>query len=48
MALASERGVKFGSRGGRSFRAVTHRMVTATDIDEALDRVEHCARDTSK
>lgn len=48
IGLASERGVKFGPRGDRSFRAVTHRMITTTDIDEALNRVERCARGTSK
>lgn len=34
-----ERGVKFLSRGGRSVRAVTNRMVDAEDIEEALQRV---------
>ena len=48
MGLASEQGVKFGSRGGRSFRAVTHRMITTIDVDGALDRIERCARDTFK
>jgi threonine aldolase len=31
-----ERGVKFLSRGGRNVRAVTNRMVSAEDIEEAL------------
>jgi threonine aldolase len=35
----SERGVKVISRGGRAVRAVTNRMVNATDIDEALERI---------
>jgi threonine aldolase len=33
-------GVRVGSRGGNLFRAVTHRMVSAVDIDEALARLE--------
>jgi threonine aldolase len=33
-------GVKVGSRGGNLFRAVTHRMVSSADIDEALTRLE--------
>jgi threonine aldolase len=35
----SERGVRVISRGGRAVRAVTNRMVNATDIDEALERI---------
>ena len=34
------RGVKIGLRDGRPFRAVTHRMISSTDIDEALTRIE--------
>jgi threonine aldolase len=37
-------GVKIGLRDGRSFRAVTHRMVSSTDIDEALTRIEAVCR----
>ena len=33
-------GVKVGSPGGQRVRAVTHRMVEAGDIDEALKRIE--------
>jgi threonine aldolase len=33
-------GVKIGLRDGRPFRAVTHRMVSSSDIDEALARIE--------
>jgi threonine aldolase len=33
------RGVKLSPRGGQQFRAVTHRMITAEDIDEALNRI---------
>ena len=40
-----EVGVKVGLRDGRPFRAVTHYMVTSSDIDEALARIEAvCAR----
>jgi threonine aldolase len=42
----NNRGVKVGYRGGQRFRAVTHRMVSAEDIDEALNRIEVCARET--
>jgi threonine aldolase len=38
------RGVKFSHRGGQRFRAVTHRMVSAADIDEALSRTELCLK----
>ncbi len=38
--LMAARGVRFTYPGGRRVRAVTHRMVGAEDIDEALDRVE--------
>jgi len=34
------RGVKLNSRGGRRFRAVTHRMVGKSDVGEALNRIE--------
>ncbi len=40
----SLRGVKVSPRGGRQFRLVTHRMVSAADIDEALVRIEACLR----
>jgi len=33
------RGVRLGNRGGQKVRAVTHRMVSAADIDEALERI---------
>jgi threonine aldolase len=33
-------GVKIGSRGRNLFRAVTHRMVSSEDIDEAIHRIE--------
>lgn len=32
-------GAKVGSRGGNLFRAVTHRMVSSSDVDEALTRI---------
>ena len=37
-------GVKIGLRDGRPFRAVTHRMVSSSDIDEALARIETVCR----
>jgi threonine aldolase len=37
-------GVKIGLRDGRPFRAVTHRMVSSSDIDEALARIEAVCR----
>jgi threonine aldolase len=37
-------GVKIGLRDGRPFRAVTHRMVLPSDIDEALARIEAVCR----
>lgn len=37
-------GVRVGSRGGNLFRAVTHRMVSFADIDEALKRIEGVCR----
>jgi threonine aldolase len=36
----NERGVKFNHRGGNRYRAVTHRMISSNDIDEALNRIE--------
>ena len=40
MQQAEGRGVKLLYRGGQRVRAVTHRMVSAADIDEALNRIE--------
>jgi len=40
-----ERGVKFLSRGGRSVRAVTNRMVSAEDIEEALKRIARLVKE---
>jgi len=39
------RGVRLSYRGGQKFRAVTHRMVSAADIDEALDRIRLYAKE---
>ncbi len=39
-----EKGVLVGSRGGNLFRAVTNRMVSASDIDEALTALESVCR----
>ena len=33
------RGVKFNSRVGRRVRAVTHRMISEADVDEALESI---------
>jgi len=41
----NNRGVKVGYRGDQRFRAVTHRMVSAEDVDEALNRIEAYARE---
>jgi threonine aldolase len=43
-----EKGVKVGSRGGNLFRAVTHRMISTKDIDEALTRIETTCRKPQK
>jgi threonine aldolase len=37
-------GVKIGLRDGHPFRAVTHRMVSSSHIDEALTRIETVCR----
>jgi threonine aldolase len=39
-----EAGVRVGWRGGGLIRAVTHRMITSPDIDEALARIESVCR----
>jgi len=44
----SQRGVKVSPRGGRQFRLVTHRMISAADIDDALVRIEVCLRQLLK
>jgi hypothetical protein len=36
--------VKIGLRDGRPFRAVTHRMVSSSDVDEAVARIEAVCR----
>jgi len=38
------RGIKVGYRGGLRFRAVTNRMLTEADIDEALERISQLVR----
>ena len=40
-------GVRVLYRGGRRIRAVTHRMVSAADIDEALTRIEQVIKELS-
>ncbi|MFC1931332.1 low-specificity L-threonine aldolase [Chloroflexota bacterium] len=44
---AEARGVKFLSRGGHKIRTVTHYMVSAEDIDEALARIEQIVKELS-
>jgi len=39
------RGVRLSYRGGQRFRAVTHRMISAADIDEALNEIELCLKE---
>jgi threonine aldolase len=43
-----ERGVKLIHRGDRWVRAVTHRMVSTADIDDALSRIELLVREFSQ
>jgi len=33
-------GVKVSPFGGNKFRAVTHRMILSSDIDEVIERIE--------
>ncbi len=40
VAELAERGVKVSNRGGNRFRAVTNRMITATDTEEALNIID--------
>lgn len=39
-------GVRLSYRGGRKFRAVTHRMIDASDVDEACNRIRLYAKET--
>jgi threonine aldolase len=39
------RGIRLLLRGGQKVRAVTHRMVNAADIDEALERIERLVKE---
>ena len=41
----TQHGVKVGGLGGRKVRAVTHRMISTADIDEALNRIELLVRE---
>ena len=47
MPAMDTRGVRVLYRGGRRIRAVTHRMVSAADIDEALTRIEQVIKELS-
>ena len=40
-------GVKFLLRGGQMVRGVTHRMIEAADVDEALNRIEYALKKLS-
>jgi threonine aldolase len=40
----ADRGVKLSQRGGRQYRAVTHRMITETDINTALEEIGSCLK----
>ncbi len=40
----SAQGVKLLPRGGQKIRAVTHRMISAEDIDETLNHIELLAK----
>jgi len=46
MREMSSKGVRLGYRGENSFRVVTHRMVGASEIDEALQRIEQYVGET--
>ncbi len=48
LRAASARGVKLSHRGGQLFRAVTHRMVSAADIEDALRIIATCAGEVRK
>ncbi|MDD5289454.1 MAG: beta-eliminating lyase-related protein, partial [Dehalococcoidales bacterium] len=48
VAKLAERGVKVSDRGGNRFRAVTNRMVGATDIEEALKVIDKVCRELLK
>lgn len=48
VARLAAKGVKVGSRGGNLFRAVTNRMVSSPDIDEALSAIETVCKELRK
>jgi threonine aldolase len=43
-----KKGVKIGSRGMNSFRAVTHREVSSVNVDEAIERIESVCKTLQK
>ena len=45
MEQMNSRGVRLSPRGSQDFRAVTHRMISATDVDEALTRIRRYAKE---
>jgi threonine aldolase len=44
----TQQGIKIGSRGINSFRAVTHRQITIKNIDEALTRIDSVCKKLAK
>jgi threonine aldolase len=44
----NKKGVKIGSRGMNSFRAVTHREIFSENVDEALERIESVCKTLRK
>ena len=44
----NKKGVKIGSRGMNSFRAVTHREIFSENVDEALERIESVCKTLQK
>ena len=47
MPAMDARGVRVLYRGGRRIRAVTHRLVSTADVDEALTRIEQVIKELS-
>jgi threonine aldolase len=43
-----KKGVKIGSRGMNSFRAVTHREIFSENVDEAIERIESVCKTLQK
>ena len=41
----TQRGVRFSMLDGHKVRAITHRMISTADIDEALNRIDSLIKD---